>query len=301
MRVLITGGHGFIGVWVARLLLELDHDVRIFDAHDDRTLFHDIVGTLENRPIERIVGDIADRKLVEEAVEGCDAIVHLAGLLVPSCKENPLEGARVNVLGTLCVFEAAKRHGITGGIAYASTAAVFGPEDDVTPRPSNHYGAYKLCNEGNARAYCVDSGISSVGLRPYTVYGPGRTFGLTAGPTLAMRAAAEGKPYTIPFTGATGMDLVFDVASAFVAAATKAPRGAYSFSLGGVVASTEEIIAAIRCVIPSAEISARGEPLPFPPRLDEGELRSVFPDLPRTSLLEGTRQTIEFYRPALAR
>jgi UDP-glucose 4-epimerase len=301
MRVLVTGGHGFIGVWVSRLLLELDHDVRIFDAHDDRTLFHDIVGTLENRPIERIVGDIADRKLVLEAVYGCDAIIHLAGLLVPSCREDPLEGARVNVLGTLCVFEAAKRHGITSGIAYASTAAVFGPDDPVIPLPFNHYGAFKLCNEGNARAYWLDAGISSVGLRPYTVYGPGRWFGLTAGPTLAMRAAAEGKPYTIPFTGATGMDFVGDVASAFVGAATKAPRGAHSFSLAGVAASTEEIIAAIRSVIPSAEITATGEPLPFPPRLDEGELRNVFPDLPRTSLLEGTRQTIEFYRPALAR
>lgn len=301
MKVLVTGGHGFIGVWVARLLLELDHDVRIFDAHDDRTLFHDIVGTLENRPVERVVGDIADRKLVEEAVEGCDAVVHLAGILLPTCREDPLEGARINLVGTLCVFEAAKRRGITGGIAYASTAAVFGPDDGVVPHPFNHYGAFKLCTEGNARAYWIDAGISSVGLRPYTVYGPGRWYGMTAGPTLAMRAAAEEKPYTIPFTGVTGMDYVGDVAAAFVTAATKAPRGAYAFSLAGVVASTEEIIAAIRAVIPSAQISATGDPLPLPPRLDEGELRNVFPDLPRTSLMEGTRQTIEFYRPALAR
>jgi UDP-glucose 4-epimerase len=301
VRVLVTGGNGFIGVWVARLLLDSGYDVRVFDTRDDRALFHDVVGTLENRPIDRMVGDVADRGAVDEAVEGCDAIVHLAGLLVPRCREDPLEGARVNVLGTLCVFEAARRHGISGGIAYASTAAVFGPDDPVTPRPFNHYGAFKLCNEGNARAYWVDAGISSVGLRPYTVYGPGRRFGITAGPTLAMRAAAEGRPYTIPFTGATGMDFVADVAAAFVRAATQPPAGAHAYSLAGVVASVDDIIAAIRSVVPEAQVAATGEPLPFPPRLDEGELRTVLPNLPRTSLLEGTRQTIEFYKPALAR
>ena len=63
----------------------------------------------------------------------------------------------------------------------------------------------------------------SVGLRPYTVYGPGRSIGVTAGPTLAMRAAAERTPYTIPFTGSTGMDYVADVAAVFVRAATETP------------------------------------------------------------------------------
>ncbi|MGA3038980.1 MAG: NAD(P)-dependent oxidoreductase [Vulcanimicrobiaceae bacterium] len=296
MKVLITGGNGFIGSWSARLLLESGHDVRILDGHDDRTTFHDIVGTLENRPVERVVGDIADRALVEEAVDGCDAVIHLAGLLLPRCREDPLEGARVNVLGTLCVFEAAKKHKISGGIAYASTAAVFGPDDGVTPFPSNHYGAYKLCNEGNARSYLVDAGIRSVGFRPYTVYGPGRWYGMTAGPTLAMRAAAEGKPYTIPFSGRTGMNFASDVAAAFVLGATQTPDGAQTFSLAGDVSSTTQIIDAIRAVVPDAQIADSGEPLPLAPVLDEGALWSTFPTLPNTPLADGTRQTIEFYR-----
>lgn len=296
MKILVTGGNGFIGSWVARLLLEAGEEVRVFDSHDDRTLFHDIVGTLENRPVDRIVGDIADGKLVDEAVHGCDGVVHLAGLLLPACRENPLEGARVNVMGTLCIFEAAKTRKLAGGIAYASTAAVFGPDDGATPHPSNHYGAYKLCNEGNARAYWLDAGVRSVGFRPYTVYGPGRWYGATAGPTLAMRAAAEGRAYTIPFTGRTGMNFASDVAAAFVAGATRPPSGAPSFSLAGDVASTDEIIGAIRAVVPDAKIDATGNPLPFAPELDEGELSAVFPDLPRTSLRDGTRHTIEFYR-----
>jgi UDP-glucose 4-epimerase len=300
MKILITGGNGFIGSWAARLLLEAGDDVRVFDSHDDRTTFHDIVGTLENRPVERIVGDIADRATVEEAVAGCDGVIHLAGLLLPRCKEDPLEGARVNVLGTLCVFEAAKKHRLAGGIAYASTAAVFGPDDGVIPHPYNHYGAYKLCNEGNARAYLADAGIRSVGFRPYTVYGPGRWYGMTAGPTLAMRAAAEGKPYTIPFTGKTGMNFASDVAAAFVAGATKPPSDAPTFSLAGDVASTDQIIAAIRAVVSDAAIDASGAPLPIFPTLNEGRLHSAFPGLPQTSLADGTRRTIEFYRALVA-
>ena len=296
MKVLVTGGNGFIGSWVARLLLEEGHDVRVFDSHDDRTLFHDIVGTLENRPVDRFVGDIADAKTVDEAVDGCDAIVHLAGLLLPTCREDPVEGARVNVLGTLYVFEAARKRKLAGGIAYASSAAVFGPDDGVTPHPSNHYGAYKLCNEGNARAYWVDAGVRSVGFRPWTVYGPGRWYGVTAGPTLAMRAAAEGRAYTIPFTGRTGMNFVTDVAAAFVRGATQPPNDAPAFSLAGDVASTDDIITAIRSVVPGAQITAAGNPLPIAPVLDEGNLDSVFPDLPRTPLRDGTQRTIEFYR-----
>ncbi|MBV8074366.1 MAG: NAD(P)-dependent oxidoreductase [Candidatus Eremiobacteraeota bacterium] len=296
MRVLITGGNGFIGAWVARTLLERDHEVRVFDVHDDRTLYYDIVGTRENRPVERVVGDIANQSDVADAVAGCDAVVHLAGILLPGCREDPLRGARVNVLGTLHVFEAAKKHGLRGGIAYASTAAVFGPDDGVVPFPHNHYGAFKLCTEGNARAYWADAGIRSVGFRPYTVYGPGRSYGMTAGPTLAMRAAAEGKPYAIPFTGRTGMEFVADTAWGFATAATEPPAGAHAFSLQGTVASTDEIVAAIREVIPDAQIGATGEPLPLAPVLEEGTLREVFPKLPKTSLRDGTRATIEFYR-----
>jgi nucleoside-diphosphate-sugar epimerase len=195
----------------------------------------------------------------------------------------------------LFAFQAAIARGLRG-FAYASSAAVFGPDDGSTPHPGTHYGAYKLCNEGNARGFWEDVQFSSVGLRPWTVYGPGRSTGITAGPTLAMRAAAEGRPYTIPFTGSTGMDFVGDTAAAFARAATETPEGAHAFSLQGTLASTDDILAAIRSEAPHAEITARGPHLPISPRVDEGELRAMFPHLPRTSLDAGTRLTIEHYR-----
>jgi UDP-glucose 4-epimerase len=303
MRVLVTGGYGFIGAWTTRKLLEAGHSVRIFEHHDDRRFYNQILeDRADDDAITHLRGDIVQSEDVASAVEGCDAIAHLAGVLVPYCRENPILGAKINVLGTLNVFESAKQFGITG-IAYASSVAVFGPDDGITPNPTTHYGAFKLCNEGNARAYWLDAKVSSVGLRPFTVYGPGRETGVTAGPTIAMCHAAQGTAYTIPFTGQTGMDYVEDTATVFARAATKTPPGAHVFSLQGVIASTDDIIAEIQQQVPSANITATGAPLPFSPRLDEGNLRAVFTGLPQTSLAEGTRKTIAFYREhaALAR
>ena len=294
MRVLVTGGLGFIGAWTTRVLLEGGHAVRAFDLGSDRALFDELVGARAGE-VELRAGDITDPAAVADAVAGCDAVVHLAAVLVPTARQNPLLGARVNVLGTLHIFEAAKQHGVRG-IAYASSAAVFGPHDGVHPEPLTQYGAFKLCNEGNARAYWEDAGIRSVGLRPSTVYGPGRSIGVTADPTLAMRAAAEGKPYTIRFTGATGMDFARDVGTIFARAATETPEGAHAFSLQGILAVMDEVIAAIKAVVPDAEVRADGNALMFAAEVAEAPLRAALPGLARTSLLEGTRETIAFYR-----
>jgi UDP-glucose 4-epimerase len=295
VRVLITGGLGFIGAWTARTLLERGHDVRVFDLTEKRALFDAITGE-RGKGVEVRTGDITDDHAVAVAVEDCEAIVHLAAVLIPTARQNPLLGARINVLGTLNVFEAAKRAGVRG-IAYASSAAVFGPVDGIHPEPRTHYGAYKLCNEGNARAYWDDAGIRSVGLRPSTAYGPGRELGVTADPTLAMRAAAEGKPYTIRFTGATGMDYVEDVGAIFARAVTETPDGAHVFSLQGQLAHIDEVLAAIKAEVPDADVRAEGPALMFAAELDEAPLHALFPGFERTSLTGGTRATIAFYRP----
>jgi UDP-glucose 4-epimerase len=300
VRILVTGGYGFIGAWTARKLLEAGHTVRIFEYHDDRRFFDQIAGDLgAGSAVEHARGDIVEPLDVARAVDGCEGIVHLAGILVPYCREDPIRGAKINVLGTLNVFESAKSSGVKG-IAYASSVAVFGPDNGITPNPTTQYGAFKLCNEGNARAYWIDAKVSSVGLRPFTVYGPGRETGVTAGPTIAMRHAAQGGSYTIPFTGQTGMDYVEDTATIFARAATHTPPGAHVFSLQGVIASTDDIIQTIRRYVPDAEITATGAPLPFAPELDEGDLRTVFANLPKTSLAEGTQKTIAFYGKPVA-
>ena len=130
--------------------------------------------------------------------------------------------------------------------------------------PSTLYGVYKRANEGTASVYAAERGVPSVGLRPHTVYGPGRDQGLTSAPTFAMLAAAAGGPYRLPFGGAYQLQYAPDVAAAFVAAARGATTGAELRDVGGPAVHTDEVIAAIAAAAPGAAITYDPVELPFP-------------------------------------
>jgi UDP-glucose 4-epimerase len=294
MKVLVTGGSGFLGAWIVKRLAMSGHQIRIFDIAANKSLVTEIAGASADKA-EWLTGDIVDPDHVHDATEGCDAIVHLAGILTPDCRSDPIRGAKINLIGTLNVFEAARKRGV-GRIVYTSSAAVFGPTDGHTPCPDTHYGAFKLACEGSARAYWEDHRLGSFGFRPYVVYGPGRTTGLTAGPSLACRAAAKDQPYTIPYSGSAGLVYVDDVAAAYQAALSHKPDGAYVFNMPGVVASNEEVIAEIRRVVPGAKIDIAGPALQFTPDIEQGDIDAVLPGLHRTGLGEGIRLTIAFHR-----
>ena len=129
-----------------------------------------------------VTGDVSDPEIVRRTIEdnGLTAIIHLAGAQIPICRATPLLGAQINVMGTMALFEAARQSGTIRQIAYASSAGVIGRVEDypagLIPNdapllPATHYGVFKQCNEGNARVYFQDHEVSSVGLRPGTVYG----------------------------------------------------------------------------------------------------------------------------------
>lgn len=294
MKILVTGGSGFIGAWIIRRLLVAGHEVRVFDINQDRTLVRSIAGKgaedIDWRP-----GDIRESDAVIDAAQGCETIIHLAAVLTPACQERPRFGAEIIVIGTLNVFEAARRHQMSK-IVYASSAGVFGPKDGRIPFPTTHYGAFKLATEGCARAYFGDRGISSIGFRPFVVYGPGRELGLTAGPSLACRAAAEGRPYAFSYTGPSDMLFVDDVAAAFEAAVQRPIKGAHAFNLVGEVATVDQVIAEIRRHIPEATLSASGQTLPTAAPDSDPNAAAVLGDLRRTALSDGLACTIAFYR-----
>lgn len=295
MRVLVTGGGGFIGAWIVRRLVEAGHEPVVFDRHDDRAKLAEIAGAeLAGRTLW-ISGDIAATGDVVAAAAGCGAMVHLAGLLTPACRDNPVLGAEVNLIGTLNAFLAARACGI-GSVAYMSSAGVFGPDGGPEPRPTTLYGAFKLGAEHAARAFCADDGIASVGFRPYVVYGPGREVGHSAGPSLACRAAARGESYTIPFTGPVDMIHVDDVARVFLAAIESPPAGAHAVNLPGVVTDTRQIAETIGRLVPGAAITAEGPPLPV--RFPQGEpaLARLFPGWAAMPLETGLAGTIAHYR-----
>jgi nucleoside-diphosphate-sugar epimerase len=293
MKVLVTGGGGFLGAWVARRLLAKDVAVRIFDASADRFNVDTIVGDRAAN-IEWVVGDVGNPDDVSRAMAGCDHVVHLAGLLTPACQDNPVRGATVNVIGTINVFEAAKQHGLTN-VVYTSSVSVFGPENGDLPNPSTHYGAFKLAAEGSARSYWEYDGISSVGLRPGVVYGPGRESGLSAGPTLACKAAVQGNEYTMGYTGDACLVYVDDVAAAYEYAVLTPPKGAHVFNVSGSPISTDTVIQEIKKHYPAVSLKTSGSTLPFTAHISDLELYKTFPSLTRTDLDVGIRETLDHY------
>jgi nucleoside-diphosphate-sugar epimerase len=298
-RILVTGGAGFLGGWILKALTAQGHAVRIFDRATDRRILREIAGEQADR-VEWFQGDITDGDALNEAARDCSSIIHLAALLTPPCKNDPVLGAKVNLIGTLNVFEAAKTNGIRR-VAYASSAAVFGPDDGAAPYPVTQYGAFKLACEGSARAYWHDAGIASIGLRPTVVYGPGREVGLTAGPTIACREAVAGNAYTIGYSGPQDLVFVADVAAAFAAAATRPFEGAHAVSLGGATEDVPDVIAAIVAEVPEARIDFAGAAVPMASNIAPTDNRTLLGAMPFTPLREGISHTVSHYRSMAAR
>jgi UDP-glucuronate 4-epimerase len=303
-RVLVTGVLGCLGAWVARAALADGDDVVGYDLGENTARLDLVLGEDATR-VTLVRGDITDLDALERALDGhaITRVVHLAALQVPFVRASPPLGMRVNIAGTVNVFEAvAKRLDRIPGVAFASSTAVYSASDPSPApeaggtRPSTLYGVSKLAGEGMARVYAADRGLPSIGLRPYVVYGPGRDQGMTSGPTLAMLAAARGQPYAIGYTGTAQYDHAPDVARALVMAARAERPGAAVYNTPGAVASVEDVAAAILAVVPAAEITWSGDPLPFPAELEAaGFDRDVGP-FPRTTLAVGVAATIEHFR-----
>lgn len=295
MRVLVTGAGGFLGAWVMRRLLRKGLNVRAFDLRAGSPPLASLAPG-QAAAVQWATGDIAVASDVSQAIDGCDAVIHLAGILTPACALDPVRGAQVNLIGTLNVFEAARNAGLKS-VLYASSAGVFGPDDGAVPFPQTLYGAFKLACEGAARAYWHDHGIASIGFRPLVVYGAGRETGSSAGPSLACRAAARGEPFTIAFTGSTGLVYADDVAAAYESGLLAASRGAHAFTLAGDIVTMDQLIGQIGAIVPGARIAASGTPLPITTSFPaDPSLAQLLPDLPRTSIEQGLRDTVAFYR-----
>jgi nucleoside-diphosphate-sugar epimerase len=300
-RYFVTGALGCIGAWVVKALVERGDEPVVFDTGTDRRRLEAILDAGHLARVLFLNGDVTDGEAVHRALaeSGARRVIHLAGLQVPACRANPPLGAIVNVVGTLNVFEAARAASLDR-IVYASSAAVFGLSDEavdesIAPAPLTHYGVFKQANEGNARVYYRDSGVSSVGLRPFSVYGVGRDAGITSDPTRAMKAALLGRRFQIRFSGVTDFIYAADTAAAFIACADHAPPGAHVFNVHGEAVDVSEIIRLIDANLPDRSrglVSQNGPPIPMPPSLNDSALRGLIGGLPRTSAEAGIAETI---------
>ena len=300
--VVVTGAGGCIGSWVLALLARAGVPACGLDVSEDTRRPRLLISERDLEKIQWRTGDIGDSKAVAgilESVRPC-AIVHLAALQVPFCKADPVAGARVNVVGTVNVFEAARRLGIRR-LAYASSIAAYGAMDEGHGAVHTLYGAYKYCDEQIAKVYSEDWGVHSVGIRPGVVYGVGRDQGLTSKTTVAILAAAAGKPYDVPFSGGVSWLYAGEVASALIRAVARERAGAPVFDMNGVYAPVEEGLAILRKLAPSTAITSSGQPLAFPMHLPDEPLRHFLGDYGVMPLAEGIRETYEAFRSLIGR
>lgn len=174
MKVLVTGGAGFIGSHIAEYFAEAGHTVRILDNLATGFLRN----VPQNKNIEFIQGDICDFPLVEKAVSGMDCVFNEAALVsVPLSCERPAEAFRINTIGTLNLLQACVKAEVDKFVT-ASSAAIYGnnpvlpKREDMYPEPASPYAISKLDGEYLARMFYEDHGLRTTCLRYFNVYGP---------------------------------------------------------------------------------------------------------------------------------
>ena len=292
-NIIIFGGTGFLGSWIVKNFVKRDYKVTIFDLKIETELLKKLIGK-DIEKIKFLKGDVTNYEEVLEATVNMDHVVNLAGLMTPDCSRNPSLGAEVNVLGSINVFEATKARGIKF-VVYASSAGVFGEKDKYFPFPETHYGAFKLAVEGIARAYYNEANISSVGIRPFVIYGPGREIGGTATVTLACKAAKQSYNYNLNFSGRAGFVYVQDVANLVEMSINRVPVGALTININGITASVSDFVSKIINIIPEAKLTINGDKLSVVEEILGDHPSDIFKKFKYTSLSEGISNTINFY------
>jgi nucleoside-diphosphate-sugar epimerase len=306
----VTGARGFIGSWITKNLVGRGFGVTAFDVDDRSERLLLLLSSQQMGRVRFIRGDVGDAGLLEKVLRerSVSHVIHTAGLQTPECRERPIGGAAVNVLGTLSVFEAVKAcRGQVSCVVYASSGAVLSADDgpaghllpDDAPRnPGTLYGAFKAANEECARVYWQDDKIRSVGLRPPVVYGVGRDRGLTAGTTLAIEAAVLGRPYEIGFSGPANVEYVEDVAECFVRCALEAPDGAPVYNMRGEVLTVDDMIGVIEELFPSAKgtITCRPPGIRMANNVSDAGLQALIGPFRPATWREGAAKTAGLFR-----
>jgi UDP-glucose 4-epimerase len=245
MKVLVTGGAGFIGSHIAEYFAEAGHTVRILD--NLATVFLRNVPPCEN--IEFIQGDICNSSTVEKVVSGMDYVFHEAALVsVPLSCEKPADAFRINTLGTLNVLQACIRAGVEKFVT-ASSAAVYGnnpilpKREDMYPEPASPYAISKIDGEYLARMFYECHGLRTTCLRYFNVYGPRQDpkSPYAAVIPIFLEKAKAGKDLVIYGDGLQSRDFVHikDVVRANAAALEHGDGQVYNVAMGKSVTIRE--------------------------------------------------------------
>jgi len=307
MRVLITGGGGFIGSHLAELLRGRGIAVRVLDNF--RTGRRKNLAALD---VELIAGSILDRAAVRAATQGVDWVFHLAALVsVPESVREPHECVALNVTGLLNVLEAAADAGVRK-LCFSSSAAVYGDNpvvpkhEAMPPEPRSPYAVTKLDGEFYCRQFTEAGRLETVALRFFNVFGPRQDAagGYAAAVPIFIRQALAGEPLTIHGDGGQTRDFVFvrDIAAAnLFAATTPGLTGVFNVGYGEAITVLElaqRIIALAGSDSPIRHAPARPGDVRHS-RASVDKLRAAG-FRPRGSLADGLAETLEHFRHTAA-
>jgi UDP-glucose 4-epimerase len=305
VKVLVTGGAGFIGAAVARNLLERGVPVVIGELKPDPA----VLAKLKGAQFEAM--DVADARSVEEVFLRHPELthcVHLAYLMSAEVEADMALGAKVNVLGMINMFEAVARHKLarlvftSSETVYGASQKVFGDrpvvEDDYCG-PNDHfftYGVMKILDEFMAQKYVARHGVSIACTRPAVVFGHGRKRGSVLWAEAFATEPALGRVAKLPFSGRSRDTWIYkdDCAEQLVRLALKPSLSHFAYNNGGAAVTAEELVSAVRHWLPEAQFEF-DETKPTTPLIDWQDgtrLEKEIGFIPR-SLLDGVRAHID--------
>jgi UDP-glucose 4-epimerase len=305
--VVVTGGAGFIGANLCRVLLATDGVDRVVALDDLST---GAEANLDGLDVDLVVGSILDDSALDKALPGAASVVHLAARAsVPRSIEDPLASHEVNATGTVRVLEALRRHDV-GHVVVASSSSVYGANpvlpkrEDLAPAPLSPYAASKLATESYALAWAHVWDIEALAFRFFNVYGPLQTAGHAYAAVVPafVEAALAGRPIPVHGDGLQTRDFTYvDSVAAIIATAVAAGIGhpePVNLAFGGR-STLLELIDLLEDVV--------GHPLERQhqaaragdvrdSQADQTRLRSLFPDLEPVELPEGLQRTVDWFR-----
>ncbi|HEX6469618.1 MAG TPA: NAD-dependent epimerase/dehydratase family protein [Streptosporangiaceae bacterium] len=307
MRVVVTGGAGFIGANLCRELLDRPRTGSVVVLDDLSTGF---AANLEGLDVEFVEGSILDRDLVTKVVDGADAVVHLAARpSVSRSLTDPMATHDANASGTVTVLEVCREKSVH--LVAASSSSVYGSvaelpkHEDLPTRPLSPYGASKLAAEAYVLAYGASFCLPVMALRFFNVYGPLQSAGhayAAVVPAFA-DAALSGRPLRVHGDGRQTRDFTFvrTVTRVLADAVERGVTCATPVNLAfGTRVSVLELAHQIASVA-GVPIEVRHEP----PRAGDvrhsqaaatGRLRGLFPDVEPVSLADGLAETVAWLR-----
>ncbi|GAA1924383.1 SDR family oxidoreductase [Nocardioides marmoribigeumensis] len=301
--VLVTGGAGFVGVNLGRLLRDEGFRTRCFDNFTTGSR-----ADAEAAGYDEIVeGDIRHLEQLAEAVSDVDLVVHLAAQSgVPTSVADPVHDCELNVRGTLNALIASRDAGVQGFVM-ASSSAPLGPttppvDERTVPRPISPYGASKLAGEAYCSAFAGSYGLPTVALRFTNVYGP---YSYHKGSVVAAfcKAAASDEPMVIHGDGSQTRDFVFveDLCRGMVQALTSGAAGMVAHLGSGTETSIAEVAneIAVRFPgdVPTQHVEERVGDIPRT-YADISLARRELGYNPTTSLQDGLDATVAWFREA---